>query len=452
MSLHPSANIAGNHAGTGTATGTTTGTATGNSSRICLMGCEASASELRRFPVHDVNRCNFWLRHFGVSEQLVKELGGLKKLRICFRHFSERQAMAKTRIKTTPLRGGNNTTKHNITTTTTTAAAVEAATTTTTRIHSAAAATTIGKPMADSTTIELIDSCSGDSQKHTKQKQSVTTITPVPVPVAVPIPIPVPIPQRSHSICSSSSVSSINSDYEASMPLSALVAAHGQNGMAKTTSNGLAKKRKLYLITEKSDEKNGNGEKNGKKKRKMFVVVEQEKDTAAKKLMIVTDKSKANLTQHLEKFLPEILSCIQDKEQAEAKAKAKGHATIKLEPTTTTTSATSITQKPHITLPPKKNPTNFVKLETGVTLPASVAILPVKVKEKETAKETEKETETEIQTETETETNINLSPDFRFLMKILPKLEQLPEPHKQNVKRSIQIFVEESYSHYGKKN
>ncbi|KAM8710394.1 hypothetical protein ACLKA7_017077 [Drosophila subpalustris] len=441
MSLHPSANIAGNHAGAGTETRTTLGTATGNSSRICLMGCEASASELRRFPVHDANRCNYWLRHFGVSEQLVKELGGLKKLRICFRHFSERKAMAKTRIKTTPLRGGN-TIKHNVTTAA--AAEVEAATTTT-RIHSAAAATTFGKPMADSTTIELIDSCSGDSQKHTKQKQSVTTITPVPVPVAVPIPIP----QRSHSICSSSSVSSINSDYEASMPLSALVDAQGHNSMAKTTSNGLAKKRKLYLITEKSDEKNGNGAINGQK-RKMFVVVEQEKDTAAKKLMIVTDKSKANLTQHLEKFLPEILSCIQDKEQAQAKA--KGHPTIKLEATTaTTTTTTSIAHKPHITLPPKKNPTNFVKLETGVTLPSSVSILPVepvKVKEKETAKETE----TEIQTETETETNINLSPDFRFLMKILPKLEQLPEPHKQNVKRSIQIFVEESYSHYGKKN
>jgi len=52
----------------------------------------------------------------------------------------------------------------------------------------------------------------------------------------------------------------------------------------------------------------------------------------------------------------------------------------------------------------------------------------------------------------EIETNINLSPDFRFLMKILPKLEQLPEPHKQNVKRSIQIFVEKSYSIYGNKD
>lgn len=34
----------------------------------------------------------------------MEKLGGLQKLRICFRHFSQRQAMAKTRIKMTPLR------------------------------------------------------------------------------------------------------------------------------------------------------------------------------------------------------------------------------------------------------------------------------------------------------------------------------------------------------------
>lgn len=140
------------------------------------------------------------------------------------------------------------------------------------------------------------------------------------------------------------------------MPLSALVDAQSQNGMAKN-SNGLAKKRKLYLITEKSDDKSGNSATNGQK-RKMFVVVEQEKDTAAKKLMIVTDKSKTNLTQHLEKFLPEILSCIQDKEQAQAKA--KGHQTIKLEPTTT---PTPILRRPHITLPPKRIPQTLSRLK-----------------------------------------------------------------------------------------
>ncbi|XP_064548139.1 uncharacterized protein bip1 isoform X2 [Drosophila montana] len=331
--------------------------------------------------------------------------------------------MAKTRIKTTPLRISkpNKITTEAITTT---------ATTTEATTEGAAAATTAAasaKPMADSTTIELVESSSGIALKQGKEK-SVTTITPV--------------PQRSHSICSSSSVSSdvqsISSDYEASMPLSALVDAHAQNGTGKA-ANGLAKKRKLYLITEKSDEKNGSTLANGQK-RKMFVVVEQEKDTAAKKLMIVTDKPQANLTQHLEKFLPEILSCIQGKEQAQAKVKHPilKHQAVKQEPLPMKP-ALPIIQKPHITLPPKKNPTNFVKLEgsPGIALPASVSIVPVEpVKEPPPP---------------ETETNINLSPDFRFLMKILPKLEQLPEPHKQHVKRSIQIFVEESYSHYGKK-
>ncbi|KAH8402845.1 hypothetical protein KR222_002664, partial [Zaprionus bogoriensis] len=414
MSLHPDAHVE---------VDVDVDSPAGGSSRICLMGCQASASELRRFPVHDANRCNFWLRHFGVSEQLVQELGGLKKLRICFRHFSQRKAMAKTRIKTTPLRVPK------LETITTTAAAAAAAPT----------ATSV-KPMADSTTIELVD------QPVQPESKSVTTITAV--------------PQRSHSICSSSSVcsdvQSISSDYEASMPLAALVDAHNKhNGAtaAKGAGNGLAKKRKLYLITEKSDERNGSSGANGQK-RKMFVVVEQEKDTAAKKLMIVTDKPQANLTQHLEKFLPEILSCIQDKEQAQAQVQAQ--AKPKLQPVKQEAGAggfpakhhvpVAAPRRPHITLPPKKNPTNFVKVEgaPGLHLPAGVSVLPVEPKE--SLKESPPPA-----TELETETNINLSPDFRFLMKILPKLEQLPEPHKQHVKRSIQIFVEESYSHYGKK-
>lgn len=280
-----------------------------------------------------------------------------------------------------------------------------------------------------------------------------------------------PVPQRSHSICSSSSVSSdvqsSSSDYEACVPLSALVDARAkqQNNTAKGGgggggggANGLVKKRKLYLITEKSDEKNGGSGVGGNgQKRKMFVVVEQEKDTAAKKLMIVTDKPQANLTQHLEKFLPEILNCIQDKEQAQAQVqqaqvKSKLQVSVKQEPVHPAKGhqvapPKAAPHKPHITLPPKKNPTNFVKVEgvSGLHLPASVSVMPVvepSVKESSTPPSP---------SPTESETNINLSPDFRFLMKILPKLEQLPEPHKQHVKRSIQIFVEESYSHYGKK-
>lgn len=287
-------------------------------------------------------------------------------------------------------------------------------------------------------------SCRNSPKQLTRPGQkSVTTITPV--------------PQRSHSICSSSSVSSdvqsSSSDYEASMPLSALVDTHVKQGSTAKGVNGLVKKRKLYLITEKSDEKNGSSGVGAGQKRKMFVVVEQEKDTAAKKLMIVTDKPQANLTQHLEKFLPEILNCIQDKEQAQMQSQGQAQAKSKLqvvkqEPVhpaklqIVPPPAHKLPHKPHITLPPKKNPTNFVKVEgvPGQHLPASVSVLPVEPSVKESPPQA-----------SETETNINLSPDFRFLMKILPKLEQLPEPHKQHVKRSIQIFVEESYSHYGKK-
>lgn len=264
------------------------------------------------------------------------------------------------------------------------------------------------------------------------------------------------MPQRSHSISSSASsdVQSINSDYEAALPLSTLV--DTQNGSGNRIENGQPKKRKLYLITEKSDETNGHIlETNGQpKKRKMFVVVEQEKESpGGKKLMIVTDKPQADLTQHLEKLLPEILNRIQDKD----KQKLLKPTPVAVKSKPVANNPTVIT-RPHITLPPKKNPTNFVKLAAMPSPVSSPVQMPLPMqntnnsmplKSEKLDKDSEEE---EPMNPEEIETNINLSPDFRFLMKILPKLEQLPEPHKQNVKRSIQIFVEKSYSIYGKKD
>lgn len=86
-----------------------------------------------------------------MSDQLVEELGGLKKLRICFRHFSQRKAMAKTRIKTTPLRISKPNKITTEATTTTTTEAITAA------VTAATTGTASAKPMADSTTIELVD-------------------------------------------------------------------------------------------------------------------------------------------------------------------------------------------------------------------------------------------------------------------------------------------------------
>ncbi|KAH8379900.1 hypothetical protein KR009_007936, partial [Drosophila setifemur] len=385
-----------------------------SSPRTCLMGCQdVKSNELRRFPVHDENRCKDWLRHFGISAKLVDRLGGLQKLRICSRHFSLRQTMAKTRIKMTPLRKSSSSKGINGG-----GIAVGAG-----GVGAAGGGTT--KSVVDSTTIELVE------KPHQAKKALISSL--------------LTLPPRSHSICSSASsdVLSINSDYEASLPLSTLE--DTQNGKNRL-ENGQHKKRKLYLITEKSDETNGHTpEANGQpKKRKMFVVVEHEKESAGKKLMIVADKSQTNLTQHLEKLLPEILNRIQDKEQKQIKPTP---VVCKSKPVVTN----AATIRPHITLPPKKNPTNFVKLSQNpspVPSPIQTA-LPTDTNTKKSLK-TEK-LEKEVKEE-ETETNINLSPDFRFLMKILPKLEQLPEPHKQNVKRSIQIFVEKSYSIYGKKD
>ncbi|EDV40674.2 uncharacterized protein Dana_GF10629, isoform B [Drosophila ananassae] len=377
--------------------------------RTCLMGCQdVKPNELRRFPVQDPDRCKHWLQHFNVSDKLVEKLGGLQKLRICFRHFSQRQAMAKTRIKMTPLRKSSKA----LLPTSNGAAGGGGGGEVTGGVNG------VAKTVVDGTTIELVKTASRDQVKKT---------------------ITLSLPQRSHSICSSASsdVQSISSDYEVSLPLSTLEDA--QNG-SNRLENGQPKKRKLYLITEKSDESSNHApETNGQaKKRKMFVVVEQERESEAKKLMIVADKSQANLTKHLEKLLPEILHRIQDKEQKPIKPTPPAASKLTL-------------NRPHITLPPKKNPTNFVKIASnpGPT-PTSPIQMPLPIQNTKVEK-TEKEDEVQINSE-ETETNINLSPDFRFLMKILPKLEQLPEPHKQNVKRSIQIFIEKSYSIYGKKD
>lgn len=67
MSLHPSANLAINVDANVAAAVHIKADADANSSsstRICLMGCMATAAELRRFPVHDANR---WVRKFITS-------------------------------------------------------------------------------------------------------------------------------------------------------------------------------------------------------------------------------------------------------------------------------------------------------------------------------------------------------------------------------------------------
>ncbi|XP_020814732.1 uncharacterized protein LOC110189097 isoform X2 [Drosophila serrata] len=398
------------------------------SSRVCIMGCQLeNPKELRRFPVHDPHRCQLWLRHFGINEKRLDQLGGLQKLRICLRHFSQREEMAKTRIKMTPLRKS---TKGIMLTNNSgsfgsmgTAGGI-----------AAGGGGGAAKMVVNSNAIQIEEKLIRDVDKPQHQTKKPLTIMPT-------------MPQRSHSISSSASsdVQSINSDYEASLPLSTLVV-DNPNGNNNRIENGQSKKRKLYLITEKSDETNGHIlETNGQpKKRKMFVVVEQEKESSTgKKLMIVTDKPQADLTQHLEKLLPEILNRIQDKDKQ--KLIKPTPVVVKSKPVVVNNP--TIITKPHITLPPKKNPTNFVKLEAS-PVPSNAVQMPLPM---QNSKPKAMEEEESLNPE-EIETNINLSPDFRFLMKILPKLEQLPEPHKQNVKRSIQIFVEKSYSIYGKKD
>ncbi|XP_017053116.1 uncharacterized protein LOC108096232 isoform X2 [Drosophila ficusphila] len=279
------------------------------------------------------------------------------------------------------------------------------------------------KSAVANSTIELVESPTRDLAKNHQSKK--------------PTPSIITMPQRSHSISSSASsdVQSINSDYEATLPLE-----DSQNGLNRL-ENAQNKKRKLYVITEKSDDTNGHTpEINGQaKKRKMFVVVEQDKEAAGKKLMIMTDKPQADLTQHLEKLLPELLNRIQDKEQKQVKPTP---VVVKSKPVVNNA-------RPQITLPPKKNPTNFAKITPTPSPVPSPIQMPLPI---QNAKILKTENLEEKMNSEDIETNINLSPDFRFLMKILPKLEQLPEPHKQNVKRSIQIFVEKSYSIYGNKD
>ncbi|XP_050335399.1 homeobox protein 5 isoform X2 [Bactrocera neohumeralis] len=46
--------------------------------------------------------------------------------------------------------------------------------------------------------------------------------------------------------------------------------------------------------------------------------------------------------------------------------------------------------------------------------------------------------------------NINLSTDFHFLIKMLPKLESIPEPHKNNVKNCIEKIITQNASIFAK--
>lgn len=57
MSLHPSANLSANTDAAAAVQNDADADANGSGGkRVCLMGCAASAAELRRFPVHDINR------------------------------------------------------------------------------------------------------------------------------------------------------------------------------------------------------------------------------------------------------------------------------------------------------------------------------------------------------------------------------------------------------------
>lgn len=67
MSLHPSANLALNvdvNVAAAVHNKADADASNSSSTRICLMGCMATAAELRRFPVHDANR---WVRKFIIS-------------------------------------------------------------------------------------------------------------------------------------------------------------------------------------------------------------------------------------------------------------------------------------------------------------------------------------------------------------------------------------------------
>ncbi|TMW52028.1 hypothetical protein DOY81_002880 [Sarcophaga bullata] len=323
--------------------------------------------------------------------------------------------------------------------------------------------------------------------------------------------------------------------------------------LAKTNALAL-KNRKVYMITEKSDDANGKGNVIGSgiagingatsgQKRKMYLIMEEkesgrntnhseklmktENTNVSKKLTLFTDTTNGQLPQKFEKILPEILNCIQAKKSGspalvvpplDVTVNGKNDLTnnelnvktIVTEVNTKTQLKTETNERLPLTLPPKKNRTKIITTQiipvnsttqaiyqqhnTSLNLhqqqqsvsngsdnwlptasPVACdyvvsnnnvnsygkfeksSVTPVIVKAttlittngnsssgssiNANGLKSKDNGNVAINTVNQMHKNINLSTDFLFLMKMLPKLESIEEPHKNYVKNCIEEII-----------
>lgn len=169
--------------------------------------------------------------------------------------------------------------------------------------------------------------------------------------------------------------------------------------------------RKLFVITP-SDGNAVPGQKS-----KMFLILENgdDNDTSKKhqKITLIADKSDAQTAEKIEQLLPQLIERVQS--AAEAKAAAKEVLLIDSDEEAED----------------EKNSQPAEEEHTQNELPIQIQKVETLAKDTATA------------TKSSQPNAVNLSSDFLFLMKMVPKLEAIEEPLKTHIKKRIESMLEE---------
>lgn len=173
--------------------------------------------------------------------------------------------------------------------------------------------------------------------------------------------------------------------------------------------------RKLFVITP-SDGNSLPGQRS-----KMFLILENgdDNDSSKKhqKITLIADKSDAQTAEKIEQLLPQLIERVQS--AAEAKAAAKKESVLLID------SEEEIEEEEKSLGADEEN----TKQENEQ--------LPIQIQRVETLAE---ESTTE---KPKNQKSVNLSSDFLFLMKMVPKLEAIDEPLKTHIKKRIQCLLDE---------
>ncbi|XP_055844194.1 uncharacterized protein LOC129910729 [Episyrphus balteatus] len=226
----------------------------------------------------------------------------------------------------------------------------------------------------------------------------------------------------------SSRASSVHSDYTSD-----------SETKSKRSSNDSLKKlpleminggnRKLFVITP-SDGNAMPGQKS-----KMFLILENGDDNDEtkkhQKITLIADKSDAQTAEKIEQLLPQLIEKIQSAAEARSATTANKDTVLLID------SDEEIEDEEELQTTEKEQTE-----QTEV-----INELPIKIKRVETLAQdpaaTSKPTPPTPAKTTSKTNAVNLSPDFLFLMKMVPKLEAIADPLKTHIKNRIESMLNE---------